>query len=54
VESAIAFKNGTLHVTFGDTELTVSPSPPHEASEVVGPGPIRIVCDVRGDLAVWS
>lgn len=53
VNSAVAFKTGTLRLVLDHFQLTVRADPDYEAWNVVGPGGMRIVCMPGGQLAVW-
>jgi Family of unknown function (DUF6188) len=54
VESAVAFKNGTLEITFKEGgRLAVAADPNYESWGVTGVRWLRIVCMPGGELAVW-
>ncbi len=55
VEQAIAFKDGSLEVTFDDgSVLRVAVDEDYEAWNIVGPNGLRIVSMPGGELAIWG
>jgi hypothetical protein len=54
VNSAVAFKTGTLRLVLDHFQLTVRADPHYEAWNVVGPGGVRLVCMPGGQLAMWT
>lgn len=55
VEDAVAFKDGRLELGFTDGGiLRVPSSDQFEAWSLVGPGDLRLVALVGGEVAVWS
>lgn len=54
VNSAVAFKTGTLRLVLDHFLLTVRADPQYEAWNVVGPGDMLVVCMPGGQLAVWT
>jgi hypothetical protein len=54
VNSAVAFKTGTLRLVLDHFQLTVRADPHYEAWNVVGPGGMRLVCMPGGQLAIWT
>lgn len=55
VESARAYKNGTLEVRFREGgKLSIGPHPQCEAWGVVGSRWLRVVCMPGGELATWQ
>ena len=52
VNSAVAFKTGTLRLILDHFQLTVRADPHYEAWNVVGPGDMRLVCMPGGQLAI--
>jgi hypothetical protein len=54
IQSAIAYKNGILELTFNDnSKVIVNKDPDYEAWELAGPGSIKLVSLPSGELAVW-
>jgi hypothetical protein len=54
VNSAVAFKAGTLRLMLDHFQLIVRADPHYEAWSVTGPGDVRLVCTPGGQLAVWK
>jgi hypothetical protein len=54
VNSAVAFKTGTLRLVLDHFQLTVRADPHQEAWNVAGPGSMRVVCMPGGQLAIWT
>jgi hypothetical protein len=54
VNSAVAFKTGTLRLVLDHFQLTVRADPQYEAWNAVGPGDIRLICMPGGQLAIWT
>jgi Family of unknown function (DUF6188) len=54
VQSALAYKNGTLEITFTEGgKLSVPADPHYESWGVTGVRWLRVVCMPGGELAVW-
>lgn len=55
VQSAVAFKNGTLELKFVENAtLTVSPTPELESWQVIGARGLRVVCTGGGQIFTWQ
>jgi frataxin-like iron-binding protein CyaY len=54
IQSAVAYKNGILELTFNDKSMVIVKEDPHyEAWELAGSGSIKLFSLPGGELAVW-